>query len=240
MMDNKVKIFSDPYKTTSNFAEYFLELVKNNTTFNVALSGGSTPILLFDSLAANHSQSKIWQKINFYWGDERCVAADDKDSNYGMTKRHLLDKMDIPAENIYRIKGENDPQTEVQRYSSLLIKNLSVKNSLPVFDLIILGMGDDGHTASIFPNQMDLINSKKACAIAEHPASKQKRITLTGRTINNAKEVSFLVTGDNKKRKVFEILNKSAEWKKYPASYINPDTGKLLWFLDKAAASLLY
>jgi len=239
MIYDNVSIFSDPFETARKFAEYFLEKVKKSIRCNVALSGGSTPKRLFDYLTANYSKSKIWQKIHFYWGDERCVAPDNEQSNYRMTSEYLLDHINIPTGNIHRIFGEYNAQEEATRYSDLLKNNLAVKNDFPVFDLIILGMGDDGHAASIFPNNMDLLNSKYVCAVAEHPETEQQRITLTGRTINNAREVIFLVTGDNKKEKVFEILNQAGEWEKYPASYINPVEGRLSWFLDKTAASKL-
>jgi len=239
MISKNVKIFSNPLETASGFAGCFLEQVSKATTFTVALSGGSTPKLLFNCLAENQSKSDIWEKVEFYWGDERCVPPNNADSNYKMTKEHLLDKIEIPGKNIHRILGENEPQDEARRYSDLLLKNLSVKNRLPVFDLIILGMGEDGHTASIFPNQMDLLDSKNICAVAEHPVSGQKRITLTGAVINNANEIAFLVTGENKKEKVFEVLNKFGDWKKYPASHIDSVSGKVIWFLDKAVAYML-
>jgi len=239
MINKNVQIFSNPYETAREFADYFLQLVSEAIIFNVALSGGSTPKLFFNYLAKNHYKIDAWQKVNFYWGDERCVPPDDSDSNYKMTKEHLLNKIEIPVQNIQRILGENEPQSEAKRYSDLLITNLPNKNNLPVFDLIILGMGDDGHTASIFANQMDLLDSEDICAVAEQPATKQKRITLTGKVINNAKEVVFLVTGESKKEKVFEILYKSAAWKNHPASYIEPKDGKVRWFLDKAAAQLI-
>ena len=113
------------------------------------------------------------------------------------------------------------------------------KNNLPKFDLIILGLGTDGHTASIFPNQIKLLKSENYCEVAIHPKSKQKRITITGRVINNAEDILFLVTGSNKSKVVSEIINKNENSKKYPAFHISPFWGKLIWYLDKGASRLI-
>jgi 6-phosphogluconolactonase len=153
-----------------------------------------------------------------------------------MPREQLFDQIKIPTENLHRILGANNPDQEAERYSDLIISKLPRKNNLPSFDLIILGMGDDGHTASIFPNQMNLIGEESICAVARHPGSGQLRISLTGTAINNAQIIAFLVTGAGKKEKVTEVLNHSGDWEKYPASYINPADGTLHWFLDQDAA----
>jgi 6-phosphogluconolactonase len=238
MMKN-VNVFASPLETVITFAHYLMEILTNGENLNIAFSGGSTPKILFDYLAKKQAQSKAWSKLYCYWGDERCVPPSDQDSNYKMTREHLLDKIEIPKNQIHRIHGEDDPYKEAQRYSGLLSKNIPLVNNVPAIDLVILGMGDDGHTASIFPNQMHLLDSKNICDVAEHPVSGQKRITLSGRTINNAKEIIFLVTGDKKKEKVFEILKQSGDWQKYPAAHIEPRNGKISWFLDNSAGELL-
>ncbi|MEK6553505.1 MAG: 6-phosphogluconolactonase, partial [Bacteroidota bacterium] len=180
-----------------------------------------------------------WKNICFFWVDERCVLPTDSDSNYGMTKQYLLDKIQIPAKNIYRIQGENDPLKEAERYSSVIKKIIPERNNLPSFDLTMLGMGNDGHTASIFPNQLHLIRSDKICDTAVHPLTFQKRITLTGTIINNSSQIIFFVTGKNKSKVVSDILNNSQKSNSFPASYIKPINGKLNWYLDKDAACLL-
>ena len=154
-----------------------------------------------------------------------------------MTVTHLLSKVAIPAENIHRILGENDPQEEAVRYGALLQEKLTVTNGIPQFDLVILGMGDDGHTASIFPHEIDLWDNEQNCVVAIHPDSGQRRVSLTGKVINNALEVAFLVTGESKREKVKEIINQEDSAKDYPASLVQPTTGNLVWFLDKAAAA---
>jgi 6-phosphogluconolactonase len=233
----ETKISKTPQAVAEAFARHFLALTRENETLSVALSGGSTPKILFDFLAANHSDDINWSGVHLYWGDERCVAPDDSESNYKMTVDHLLSKIDIPAENIHRVLGETNPVTEAMNYSRQINENLPSVNGLPQFDLIILGMGGDGHTASIFPHEIELLNAENTCEVATHPESGQKRITLTGNVINNAKEICFLVTGAGKTEKIDEIFHQTGDWKTYPASYIKPETGKLTWFMDEAAAS---
>ena len=238
-MQKNIKIFSDPQSVAKNFSEYFIQLASHKTKFNVALSGGSTPKIIFDYLAEKYPQASTWHNIHLYWGDERCVPPNDDDSNFKMTKQHLLDKIEIPSQNIHRIKGESIPQEESGRYALELSNNLPLKKEVPIFDLVILGMGDDGHTASIFPDQLELLESSNICEVATHPISGQKRITLTGRVINNAGEIIFLVTGGKKKEKVSEIIQETGNFKNYPANYVKPLNGKLGWYLDQAAAGLL-
>ena len=145
----------------------------------------------------------------------------------------------MEPENIHRIHGEKPPETEIEDYASNLKNKIELVHGFPRFDWIFLGVGEDGHTASIFPNRLDLLYSAKCCEVAEHPETKQKRITLTGKVLINAKRVSFLVTGENKKGVVASILSGNPESKKYPASFIKPVGGKLSWYLDSAASSLL-
>ncbi|HLG32959.1 MAG TPA: 6-phosphogluconolactonase, partial [Ignavibacteriaceae bacterium] len=177
-------------------------------------------------------------KIHLFWGDERCVHPEDEESNFGMTKKFLLDYIDIPEKNVHRIRGEENPEKEAIRYTNEIKKYVPFYKELPLFDLIMLGLGEDGHTASIFTNQKRLINSDKICEVAVHPVSGQKRITLTGTVINNAKRIIFLVTGGNKSGVIKELLE-GKEKNKYPAAYINSIHGRTDYFMDKQAAKLL-
>lgn len=235
----ETNISKTPQAVAEAFATHFIALAKANSTLNVALSGGSTPKILFDLLAENHSETIDWSGIHFYWGDERCVPPTDSDSNYKMTADHLLSKIDFPEQNVHRVLGENDPAGEAIHYGEQIVANLTAANGLPQFDLVILGMGGDGHTASIFPHEIELLDSENTCEVATHPESGQKRITLTGNVINNAKEICFLVTGAGKTEKIDEIFHQTGDWKTYPASYIQPKGGKLTWFMDEAAAEKL-
>jgi 6-phosphogluconolactonase len=235
MSDPNILIFSTVTELAEAFTEYFVDLVKQKQgIFNLALSGGSTPKVWFESLAKSGGKDIPWDKIHFYWGDERCVKPDDEQSNYGMTKKYLFDLLSVPPYNIHRIQGESEPVAAAERYARELVENLPAEN-FPVFDLIILGMGEDGHTASIFPDQIELWNSPKYCVVAKHPETKQSRVSLTGNVINNARSVAFLVTGKNKANKVSEIIQKKTSALSYPASLVNPTSGKLTWFLDGMA-----
>lgn len=242
-MDKIVKIFRDPYALAKEFAEEMIYLIEQSAQkskpFSVALSGGSTPEILFTLLSENYAKSVFWQFVHVFWVDERCVSPDDSESNYGMTRRKLLCNIDIPSTNIHRIKGEEYPENEAIRYSEEISKFTEKRDGIPLFDLMILGLGEDGHTASIFPGHEELINSDKICDVACHPVTLQKRITLTGRVINNADFIAFLVTGKKKEKVVEKIFKKSIDTQNLPASYIVPIHGRLSWFLDRDAGGLL-
>ena len=216
-----------------------MDQVKDKGTFHVALSGGSTPKIVFDVLAENFSDKVDWNKVHFYWGDERCVPPSDDESNYKMTVEHLFSKIELPKENIHRILGEKDPKGEALRYANLLEINLDRVEGVPQFDLVILGMGDDGHTASIFPHEIELWDAEDHCVVATHPDSGQKRVSINGKVINTAKEVAFLVTGASKSEKVKAVVEKTEGSEAYPASLVNPASGNLVWFLDEEAAAEL-
>jgi 6-phosphogluconolactonase len=205
----------------------------------VALSGGSTPELLFSIFGDHYSASVNWEDVHFFWGDERCVAADDPESNYGMVKRSFFDKIVIPELNIHRIIGENDPVKESVRYSEEISLFTMPLNGLPRFDVVILGLGEDGHTASIFPGQEHLLESYDICDVAIHPVTGQKRITLTGRVLNNADQIIFMVTGAKKSAIAGEIINRGPLSLKYPAAHIVPSHGSMSWYMDGEAAVLV-
>ncbi|QLG43924.1 6-phosphogluconolactonase [Costertonia aggregata] len=232
----KIKVYKDKEQVADEFSKYLFDYASERDITHIALSGGSTPKIVFDKLASDYADKMDWQKIHFYWGDERCVPPTDNDSNYKMTAEHLLSKIDIPSENIHRIKGEKVPVYEADRYSAVLKENLPEINAIPQFDLVILGMGDDGHTASIFPHEIHLWDSQRLCEVATHPDSGQNRVSITGKLINNAKSVVFLVTGASKASKITEIIGRQKDFEKYPATLVRPTSGRLLWFLDDSAA----
>lgn len=235
----ELKIFKNKQEVAEDFSKHLQQLINGENPVHIALSGGSTPKAIFDYMAANFGESIKWVNAHFYWGDERCVAPTDEESNYKMTVDHLLSKVDFPAANIHRVLGENDPKEEAIRYGKVLTENLISVNDTPQFDLVILGMGDDGHTASVFPYQMELWDSEENCEVAQHPDSGQNRVTITGKVINQAKEVAFLVTGAGKQEKVEEIIDQKGDYNLYPASRVSPKSGKLTWYLDEAAAERL-
>ncbi len=235
----EIRVYKDKNEVADQFSAYFSEKVKGTDAFHVALSGGSTPKIVFDVLAANFADTIDWSRVHFYWGDERCVPPTDDESNYKMTVEHLFSKIEVPHENINRVLGENDPATEAMRYANLLEIDLDRVDSVPQFDLVILGMGDDGHTASIFPHEIELWDAADHCVVATHPDSGQKRVSINGKVINTAKEVAFLVTGGSKAEKVEAVIEKTPGHEAYPASLVQPKSGKLVWFLDAPAAANL-
>jgi 6-phosphogluconolactonase len=205
----------------------------------VALSGGSTPQLLFSLLGEKYARNVAWHNVHLFWGDERCVPPDDQESNYGVANEKFIAKSDIPLSNVHRIRGEDPPEIEALRYS-VEIEAFTVKrNGKPSFDLMVLGIGEDGHTASIFPGHTILFASEKICEVAVHPETRQKRITLTGKVINNSAALVFLVTGKKKAGIVRDIIEDQTAAINFPASYVNPVDGELSWYLDEEASSLL-
>lgn len=234
-----INVFESNEVVAEAFAIYFAEWMREKDRVAVALSGGSTPRVLFKHWAERYRDRIPWEKIHFFWGDERCVPPDHPESNYGMTKALLLDRIDIPKENIHRIRGEENPLLEAERYGEEIRRWVKIKDGTPVFDLILLGMGEDGHTASIFPNQMELLTDANICQVATHPDTGQQRITLTGPVINNAELVTFLVTGSTKAAIVREIITQADNRRQYPAAFIQPNPGELCWFLDQAAAQAI-
>ncbi|WP_372775119.1 6-phosphogluconolactonase [Mangrovibacterium sp.] len=238
MTSPKVKIFANAEAVADSFAgDLYLLVKQTEAPVHIALSGGTTPALLFDILARDYAEKMDWSKIHFWWGDERCVPPTDAQSNYKMTVDHLLSNIEMPAGNIHRVKGERAPEDANSDYIAEISQHLPFKNNLPVFNLIILGMGNDGHTASIFPHELELLNDPNICAVATHPESGQKRVSLTGKVINNALEVSFLVTGTSKTERVREIFNHLSESEQLPSTYIRPTHGNLNFYFDQAAAA---
>jgi 6-phosphogluconolactonase len=234
-MTASIKIYPSIKELAEDFAKEIILKIDDASSieipFNIMLSGGNTPKMLFEQLAKLSSAVKSWKHVHFYWGDERCVPPDDPESNFGMAKQELLNKIQISEANIHRIFGENDPESEARRYATEI-------SNIPFFDLIMLGMGDDGHTVSIFPNNPDLMHSSKLCEVAAHPKTGQKRITITGKVINAAKFVAFLITGKNKAGIIAEIFTKTGAYQTYPASFVHPEKGELMWLLDNEAASI--
>ena len=236
-------IFDSPEELATGFAKILSEkinsLLKENDPVNISLSGGDTPTRLFKVLATGYRDKIKWNSINFYWVDERWVPYDSPESNYGNADKYLFSKIKINSSNIHPVKFEKSPLKEAEKYSELILKNVRIENSLPSFDIILLGIGEDGHTASIFPDQLPLLTSDKIYDVAFQPVTSQRRVTMTGRTINNAKNIYFLVSGKSKAKIVSRILNKKTSIKNLPAAYIKPASGNEAWYLDSDAAGQL-
>lgn len=222
----------------------------------IAISGGSTPSKLFDLWAYRYEHEINWKRIQLFWVDERCVPPADIESNYRMTAVHLLNKLPFTEKHIHRIHGEADPEEEAERYESIVRKLLPWEDGIPVFDLILLGIGTDGHTASIFPgdelpdpDKEDIcIASSKLCLnttdyrpdipiykVTRKPENGQLRITMTIPLINRAKNVFFLAVGSDKQHVISDLFHQTPEALGYPANYIHPLDGHLICFLDRDA-----
>lgn len=239
---NHLNIYSNPEILAKTVSSLLMEWIAQSTSpgFHLSVSGGSTPNLLFEELANQYPDSVLWQKTHFWWVDERMVESGDPESNYGTAQRLLFSKIQIPEGNIHRIRGERNPALEAISYSAEIAGSVPMKDGWPRFDLVLLGMGEDGHTASIFPGHLALLKSEHICEVATHPATQQLRITLTGEVINRAATVCFLVTGTAKADRLLEILSKEEMGKLLPASGIHPVNGELIWFADRNAAQLLH
>lgn len=216
---------------------YQKEALNNKNYFTVALSGGKTPKYFYKKLAEQKDKFK-WEKTYIFMVDERYVSSIHIDNNYKMIKENLFNKINIPEKNIFSINTQLSLNKSVIDYENR-IKNFFKHQSLPSFDLVLLGIGNDGHTASLFPKNKILKETKKIVASVKNKNINHKRITLTYPIINNTKNIIFLVTGEKKAHIIKKIIeNKN---KNYPASRINPINGNLLFLLDEyASKELIY
>ncbi len=233
-----VHVHKDPSAMAERAAHHIAECceqaIEDHGIFNLAISGGQTPLPLFRLLACEDWAHRLpWEKIIVYWVDERCVDPSHPDSNYGMARRELLSH--VPITWYYRMKGEIDPVQAASAYEHLLQEHFRLSpGELPRFDLVLLGLGDDGHVASLFPNEQAL-QEEERIVIDQYVRSKHTdRLTLTLPVINNAKSCLFLVSGADKHDALSHALNLLDE-PKYPAQFIRPK-GDLIWIVDEAAA----
>lgn len=241
MIKENVEVFENKEKLYEAFTAFVKKMLEVYPIMNFSLSGGSTPKGLFEYWSKLEPDALDWGRIVFFWGDERCVPPENAMSNFGMTKDFLFNKVErIVPKGWRRIHGENDPEEEAEWYSRILSTKINKKNEIPTFELMMIGLGDDGHTVSIFPENIELWDDDQICVVSEHPQTKMKRISITGKVVNNAQHVVFLVTGKNKAEKVRDIIQNRAKFSDiYPAAKVKPRNGYLHWFLDSEAASLL-
>ena len=217
------------------------EAVAKRGRFTIALSGGSTPKGLYTLIAANASSTLPWDRMFFFWGDERHVPPDDPDSNYRMVRETLLSKVAIPPANIFPIPAENpDASAAAEAYEQTLRKFFALApGEFPRFDLILLGLGPDGHAASLFPETAALQETSRLVVANWVERLQTSRITLTLPVLNAARSVAFLVSGTDKAAALHEVLEGNAPAEKYPSKLVQPVGGRLIWFVDRAAASQL-
>jgi len=232
-------VFENSAQVVESLAKSMLEYSQLGRPVHISLSGGSTPSQLFSYLAnSEYAYCIEWINLHFWWGDERCVAPDDEQSNYGQVKALLFDHIAIPGENIHRIRGEELAVMEVTRFAEEMRAEIPMQDDTPVFDWILLGMGTDGHTASLFPGQTDYKTTEIA-TIAVHPETRQFRVSKTARLLANAKRMTYLVLGASKAPVLKEIAEQAAETTAYPAAKVEAKSGITEWYLDSEAAKEL-
>jgi 6-phosphogluconolactonase len=222
----------------AEFASLASEAIQSRDKFCVALSGGSTPRNLYSMLANQSARSIPWQQIYFFFGDERHVPPDHPDSNYRMAREAMLSKVPVPAENVFRIHAEQDAETAALEYEQTLRKFFGLQaNEFPRFDLVLLGVGPDGHTASLFPGSAALNEMQRLVVADWADKFKTYRITLTLPVLNQARCVMFLASGADKASILHQVFeNKNAN---LPAQRVCPENGRLLWLIDREAAASL-
>ena len=207
--------------------------------FLVALNGGSTPIRLFQLLAADFRETVDWSKMHIFWGDERCVPTSDPGSSYGQARDLFLRHVPIEESNVHRVKGELPPVDAAADYAGTLEEFASPPLEFPRFDLVYLGMGEDGHTASLFPESPVDVTEPVVPVTAHYQDRPANRVTLTPLVFNQARTIAFMVTGEKKAPALAEVLSNRYNPELYPAQRIEPKDGKTIWFVDEDVASKL-
>lgn len=240
----EIKVFPDPATLVRDCAERIVraaaESAQAGEFFSLFLSGGSTPRALHLLLSSDEFRTRIdWPNVELFFGDERCVPPDGELSNYRMARETLIDRVPIPLDNVYRMKGELDPELAAKEYGQMLKQKFHDAGP----DVLLLGMGDDGHTASLFPGTTALAETHHRC-VANHvphdyiPKGTNWRITLTYPFINRAKQVLILVTGASKAQRLSDVLEGERDVQRLPIQGIAPESGKLTWMLDHDAAGM--
>jgi len=233
-----IEVFDDLSVLSRSAAKKFVktaeEAIAERGRFLVSLSGGGTPLKLYEQLAV---ETLDWSRVHFFWGDERCVPLEDAENNYGQARRVLFDK--IGGVNAYPVQSELDAADAAKEYALLLKRFAEPPLEFPRFDLVLLGLGEDGHTASLFPNSPVDMPSPVIAVTAQYQGRPASRVTLTPAVFNQAREVWFLAAGKSKAQILKTVLQGEYSPALYPAQRIRPFHGNLIWMTDKAAASLL-
>ena len=233
-----IKIFKDSDELSQSAAEAFVALAKQAIAergrFLVSLSGGSTPMKLYARLA---NEKVDWAHVHFFWGDERCVPVDDPGNTYGVMRGIFFDK--IGMTNIHRVESELEPASAAQAYAHTLSGFADAPFDFPRFDLVLLGMGDDGHTASLFPGSQVDIETSTIAVTAQYQDRPANRVSLTPKVFNQAREIWFLVTGAGKAETLRSVIKGEKNLEHLPAQRIQPLNGNLVWMIDEAAGKFL-
>lgn len=244
MSEPKIVILDDAPALYAHAAEeiahYAGEAVCTHGEFTFCLSGGATPAATYEMLGTKFHFSIDWKEVQFFWGDERCVPPDNPASNYAMTQRTLLSKLALKPSQVHRILGEKAPDEAARAYEEELHNHFGLADGeFPRFDLVLLGLGENAHTASLFPGSAALQETQRLAMAVEVDDPQRQRVTLTPPVLNNAARVMFIVAGQAKAQAVANILKGPRDISRFPAQMVAPDHGEFLWLLDKAAASLI-
>ena len=228
-------------RAAEEIAHFAGEAICTHGEFTLCLTGGTTPASTYELLATRFQLSVDWKEVQFFWGDERCVPPYDAASNFGMANRTMLSRLALRPEQIHRIRGEDDPAQAAPEYERELRRSMRLDDpgEYPSFNLLLLGLGDNAHIASLFPHHPALHEQTRLAVAVEVEATPSKRISLTMPVINNAERVLFLVSGENKAAAVKNVLQGSPDPEQYPAQLVKPRNGETVWLIDKAAASRL-
>jgi 6-phosphogluconolactonase len=231
-------VYSDPERLAAGLAQLVVDAgqtaIADRGTFSLVLSGGTTPRAAYELLARRpHRNALAWSDVYVYFGDERCVPPDDPRSNYRMAMETFLDVVPIPPHNVHRMRGEIDPATAAREYAGMLRDDLGDD---PRFDLVLLGLGPDGHTASLFPGTPPMTDADALVRAVASPLDVHDRITLTPKPINGGRTIAFAVEGETKAGIVRAVRDGPHDPTKYPAQIVAPSDGRLLWLLDVLAA----
>lgn len=242
-MKPEIRVFQTMEQLSRNAAELFVDqaarAVAERERFLVALNGGGTPKLLFELLGTQYRDNVDWSKTHIFWGDERSVPSDDAESSYGQARSLFLRHVAIPEANVHPINGELEPDEAAEDYARVLHQFAASPLEWPRFDLIYLGMGEDGHTASLFPGS-PIEDTDPVIPVTGHYQNRPaQRVTLTPLVINSARMVVFMATGDKKAVTLAEVLGDRFNPELYPAQRIDPKDGKLIWLVDEDAAGKL-
>jgi 6-phosphogluconolactonase len=239
--NTEVRVFAGIEELSRAAAEQVVSIsrsAKASDRLALALSGGSTPGRLYSLLGAPpYRDAVVWSSLHLFWADERCVPPDHPESNFKLVRDALLSKVSLPEENIHRIKGEAEPERAAREYEEGL-RAFFGPVPFPVFDLILLGAGEDGHTASLFPGAAALRERTRFAAAIVFEPPKMSRVSLTLPVLNHASQVLFLAAGRAKSGVVHEILE-DGNPKQFPAGMVQPARGRVTWMIDREAASLL-
>lgn len=242
-MNFQIRIFKDmealSRAAADIFAERSAESIAERGRFLVALNGGGTPSRLFQLLAADYREKIDWGHVHVFWGDERCVPPGDVGSSYGQAWDAFLSRVPIPESNIHRVRGELEPAEASRDYALTLSGFASPPLEFPRFDLVYLGMGEDGHTASLFPGSTIHASAAVIPVTAQYQDRPANRVTLTPLVFNQARTVAFMVTGEKKAKTLAEALGEGYDPERLPAQRISPKNGDLLWLVDEDAAGKL-